>query len=88
MQTLKTIVIFLLPAYLTMVALSTPGKEDDESWMRYWVVISIFSLLEIPLDSLSVIPGYSTVKMMFIFWCLSPGHFSGSELIFGQVQVL
>ena len=88
MHTLKTVIIFLVPAYLTMVSLSTPDKEDDLSWMRYWVAISIFSLLEIPLDSLNVLPGYSTVKLVFILWCLVPGPCGGSELLFQQVWVL
>ena len=86
MDTLRTVVIFLVPAYLTMTSLSTPDKEDDLHWMRYWVVISIFSLLEIPLDSLNFLPGYSTLKLVFIIWCLMPGECSGSQIIFEKVR--
>ena len=85
LDTLKTVVIFLVPAYLTMTAISTTDKEDDLSWMRYWVVISIFSLLELPLDSLKFLPYYTMAKLAFILWLLMPGQTSGSKLIFDQV---
>ena len=88
LHTMQTVLMFLVPAYLTMVSLTTSDKEDDEAWMRYWVVISIFSMLELPLESLAVLPFYNTVKLVFIVWCLTPGYFSGSELIFRQVYTL
>ena len=87
MHPVKTVMMFLMPAILTMVSLTTQDKEDDQAWMKYWVVISIFSVLELPLESLSVLPFYNTVKLSFILWCLTPGHFSGSELIFGLVGI-
>ena len=86
LHTMNTVLVFLVPAYLTMVSLTTSDKEDDQAWMRYWVVISIFSMLELPLDSLSVFPFYNTVKLVVILWCLTPGHYSGSEVIFRQVH--
>ena len=87
-QVLKTLVLFLIPAYLTMAAVTTTSQEDDQSWLRYWVVISLFSLLELPLDKLNFLPGYTIIKLVFMLWCLLPGPLSGSNVIFQMVKKL
>ena len=85
LRTVQTLLIFVLPACLSMMALSTKHTEDDQEWLRYWVVIALFSLLEIPLDQLEFVPGYNIAKLLFILWCLAPGPLSGTEVIYGQV---
>ena len=87
-QVLKTLVVFLIPAYLTLAAVTTTTQEDDQAWLRYWVVISIFSLVELPLDKLNFIPCYNTIKLVFVLWCLLPGPASGSNIIFQLVRTL
>eukprot|EP00092_Neocalanus_flemingeri_P059914 GFUD01071762.1.p1 GENE.GFUD01071762.1~~GFUD01071762.1.p1 ORF type:complete len:167 (-),score=29.82 GFUD01071762.1:25-525(-) len=87
-QVLKTFMLFLIPAYLTMAAVSTPSQEDDQSWLRYWVVISLFSLMELPLDNLDFLPGYNITKLVFGMWCLLPGPLSGSNVIFQMIHPL
>lgn len=37
---------FLYPAYGSMLALESPGKEDDRKWLTYWVVFAVFSIIE------------------------------------------
>ena len=82
---LRRAVCFLAPAYCSMSALVTPDKEDDLSWLRYWVVIAIASVPELVLDKLSILPNYNVLKYVFIGWCLVPGSLSGSEILFHQV---
>ena len=86
-QILRKAVCFLVPAYCSMSALVTPDKEDNLSWLRYWVVIAIASVPELVLDKLSIFPKYNILKYVFIGWCLVPGSLSGSQILFQQVQL-
>ena len=86
-QVLRTVVVFMIPAYFTLAAVTTSTQEDDQAWLRYWVVISLFSLLELPLDKLNFMPCYNTIKLMFVLWCLMPGPVSGSNIIFQLVLI-
>ena len=82
----RLLVVVLLPTWLTLVALGTPDTEDDLSWLQFWVVISLFHLLEPPLDLLHFIPFYNFIKMAFVLWCLAPGNISGSHVVFKAVR--
>ena len=57
------------------------------SWLRYWVVLAALSLPEMVLDKINILPHYNLVKTSFIIWCLVPGPFSGTDLIFLQVRL-
>ena len=81
----RVLVVLLLPTWLTLVALGTPDTEDDLSWLQFWVVISLFHLLELPLDLLHFLPFYNFIKMGFVLWCLAPGNISGSRVVFKAV---
>ena len=81
---LRKMLCFLAPAYLSMTALTTSEKEDDLSWLRYWVVIALASVPEILLEKLSILPKFNLAKYVFIGWCLMPGQLSGSEILFQQ----
>ena len=83
----RLLVVVLLPTWLTLVALGTPDTEDDLSWLQFWVVISLFHLLEPPLDLLHFIPFYNFIKMAFVLWCLAPGNISGSHVVFKAVRI-
>ena len=68
--------------------MSTPDKEDDQAWLRYWVIISIFYLAEYLLDLLHFLPFYHVFKISFIIWCLLPDPLSGSKILFELVKVV
>ena len=70
------------------MAVSTPDKEDDQAWLRYWVIISIFYLAEYLLDLLHFLPFYHVLKISFIIWCLLPDPLSGSKILFELVKVV
>ena len=84
---LRKLVCFLAPAYWSMSALVSASREDDLSWLRYWVVIALASVPELVLDKLNFLPHYNILKYGFIGWCLVPGPLSGSEIIFQQVAI-
>ena len=85
-QVLKIFIVFLIPALLTIESVETSNLDDDKSWLRYWVVISILSILEMPVDKMQFLPGYTMAKMVLVGWCLLPGPFSGTNIIFKNVS--
>jgi len=58
------------------------------SWLRYWVVMAVLSLPKLFLDRIKIIPHYNLFKTLFILWCLVPGSFGGTDLIFYQIYPL
>ena len=85
-QVLKIFIVFLIPSLLTIESVETSNLDDDKSWLRYWVVISILSILEMPVDKMQFLPGYTMAKMVLVGWCLLPGPFSGTNIIFKIVS--
>merc|ERR1711971_1369012 len=66
----------------TMVIRSGAGL----AWMRYWVVLAVFSMLETVVDPLlDFLPGYLLGKCVFLVWCMAPSDKSGSNLVFTQI---
>ena len=77
---------FLYPAYKSLHAIMSDDREAGLAWMRYWVVLAVFSLLETLLDPLlDFLPGYLLSKCIFLVWCMAPSSKSGSNLVFTQV---
>ena len=77
---------FLYPAYKSLHAIMSEDREASLAWMRYWVVLAVFSLLETLLDPLlDFLPGYLLSKCIFLVWCMAPSSKSGSNLVFTQV---
>lgn len=73
---------FVYPAYASFKAIESPNKEDDTLWLAYWVVFSVFSVLEFFSDTiLWVVPFYYTTKMIFLLWCQLP-MFKGASFIY------
>ena len=83
----RIFLMFLLPAYLTMRAITTNSPEDDLSWLRFWVIMSMFYMIEKPLDSLNLQWFYPLVKLMLVSWFLLPTGLSGSEILFRLVTI-
>lgn len=52
-----------------------PGEvdEEDTQWLTYWVVYSVFTLVESGTSVLELwIPMYHLVKIVFLLWCMLP----------------
>jgi len=83
-QLLCNFIGFLYPAYKSIKALESSGKADDTQWLMYWVVFSLFSVLEFFSDTLvGWVPFYWLIKCAFLLWCMSP--LEGSSVIYHRV---
>lgn len=73
---LSNLIGFLYPAYASIKAVESSGKEDDTKWLTYWVVFSFITLVEFPAEIiLQWIPFYSLLKVsllgIYINICIS-----------------
>jgi|TARA_B110000090_G_C13090103_1_gene334481 receptor expression-enhancing protein 5/6 len=76
------LVAYLYPAYASVKAIETDDPEDDTMWLTYWLVFSLFKLVEGIADSLlHYIPFYAIAKCCFLIWCFHPS-FKGSKIIY------
>ena len=85
-QFLANFIGFLYPAYCSVKAIESHGKDDDTKWLTYWVVYASFSLLEFFTDILLFwIPLYAFLKCIFFIWCMAPIHANGSLIIYNRL---
>lgn len=80
-QLLTNFAGFIIPGYYSMQALFSASKVDDTQWLTYWVVFSLFTVLESLLNVVYWFPFYFTFKFVFLLW-LSLPVFNGAQLIF------
>ncbi|KAK1760802.1 TB2/DP1, HVA22 family-domain-containing protein [Echria macrotheca] len=80
-QLLTNVAGFLIPAYYSLGALFTASKEDDTQWLTYWVVFSLFTVIESLISVVYWFPFYYTFKFIFLLW-LSLPVFRGADIIF------
>jgi len=77
---------FLYPAYASIKAIETKEKDDDTKWLTYWVVYSVFSLLEFFADIFFFwIPFYWFFKCVFLVYCFAPVPNNGSVTIYYKI---
>jgi hypothetical protein len=50
---LLVVVGTLLPLYISVVAVCTPGEEDDTTWLNYWVASGVLSYCTEWIDEIS-----------------------------------
>ncbi|KAL4232386.1 Receptor expression-enhancing protein 2 [Mactra antiquata] len=63
----------LYPAYASYKAVKTKNVKEYVKWMMYWIVFALFCAAETFADVfLSWIPFYYEIKIIFVFWLLSP----------------
>ncbi|KAL3863067.1 hypothetical protein ACJMK2_004845 [Sinanodonta woodiana] len=63
----------LYPAYASYKAIRTRNIKEYVKWMMYWIVFALFCSVETFSDVLlSWLPFYYEVKIVFVFWLLSP----------------
>lgn len=67
---LSNLIGFLYPAYASIKAVESSGKDDDTKWLTYWVVFSFITLIEFPAEIiLQWIPFYSLIKVIYELLC-------------------
>ncbi|XP_023335427.1 receptor expression-enhancing protein 4 [Eurytemora carolleeae] len=63
----------LYPAYGSFKAVKERNVKEYVKWMTYWIVYSLYSLVEEFTDILIAwVPFYYTLKICLIFWLVSP----------------
>ena len=61
--------------------------EDDQRWLKYWILVSVFLTLQIPGDCvLGWAPGFGLAKIAFLLWCMAPIQENGSVVLFQKVS--
>ncbi|KAI8777233.1 receptor expression-enhancing protein 5-like isoform X1 [Biomphalaria glabrata] len=82
-QFLCNFIGFIYPAYASVKAIESRDKDDDTKWLTYWVVYSVFSLVEFFSDIfLFWIPFYWLLKCVFLVWCFMPVPWNGSITLY------
>ena len=82
---LKILLCLVVPAYHTMTA--NIGSNNSLATLRYWLVLSCIFLSELFLDQLNLSPGITLVKIAFMFWCVAPMQYNGSNFIYEKVTI-
>merc|ERR1712183_737828 len=89
----RTLVGVAYPAFASLKAVLSDSPESSVAWLRYWVVLGVFSVVELLIDPLVnplsfSFPTYLVLKVLFLVWCMLPVQWNGSDIIFNQVQDL
>ena len=85
---LRTGVGFIYPVYRSVQAIMSEDVEDDMTWLRYWVILALVSMVEVMVDPLvDFFPGYLIGKCAFLIWCMAPLENNGVSFIFTQVTL-
>ncbi|KAL2634503.1 hypothetical protein R1flu_005982 [Riccia fluitans] len=72
--------MLVYPVYQSILAIESPGKEDDAQWLTYWVIF--YSFVELGCETLlSWIPFWYTVKFVAVAWLVLP-PFRGAAYIY------
>ncbi|KAG3280832.1 receptor expression-enhancing protein 6 isoform X4 [Ictidomys tridecemlineatus] len=77
---------FVYPAYASVRAIESPGRDDDTVWLTYWVVYAVFGLMEFFSDLLLFwFPFYYAGKCAFLLFCMTPGPWNGALVLYHHV---
>lgn len=76
---------FVYPAYASIAAIESVGKEDDTQWLTYWVVFAFFCVIENFSDYILYwVPFYYAIKVTFLAWCMIP-KYQGAKIVYNSV---
>ena len=82
---ITNLVGFVYPAYSSIVAIESAGKEDDTQWLTYWVVFAFFCVIENFADYILYwVPFYYAIKITFLIWCMVP-KYQGAKIVYPTV---
>jgi hypothetical protein len=71
----------VFPLFQSYRAVSYSSHTDQESWIMYWIVITVFFMIEFVADIfLQSVPLYSLVKLLTVMWLALPPFFGASLL--------
>ncbi|KAF8329089.1 TB2/DP1, HVA22 family-domain-containing protein [Cantharellus anzutake] len=87
-HSISNLVGFVLPAFLSVKAIESPGHEDDVQWLTYWVVFGTFTVVESVALRLALyyLPFYFVFKTIFILWLQLPATKGARTLYFSILK--
>eukprot|EP00116_Pleurobrachia_bachei_P010159 sb/3470421/ len=59
-------------------------RKPASQWLAYWIIYSLFFLLEISPSLIAKIPCYYTIKLGILLWCMYPGVGNGADLVYSN----
>ncbi|KAJ1961406.1 ER membrane protein DP1/Yop1 [Dispira parvispora] len=79
---ITNLVGYVYPAWSSLYAIESPGKDDDTQWLVYWTVFSFFNVIEYFSNVLLYwIPFYYVFKLVVLLW-LSLPQTRGAEYLY------
>jgi len=85
-KTVSDLVGFLYPVFATIKSIEAKNSEDVYYWVTYWVVYSLFNVIEDFVDALLHwwLPLFYPLKMAFFIWLYLP-QTNGAKLAYKHV---
>ena len=84
MSLITNLIGFIYPAYKSFKSLNSENNLDDKQWLTYWIVFSLFNLIEGITDLLFFwIPFYYQVKLLFLIWLFHDST-KGANIIYNN----
>lgn len=84
-QLLSNIAGFVVPGYYSLIALNTPGTDDDFQLLTYWVVFAFLNVIEFWSKAILYwLPFYFLIKTIFLLYIGIPS-FGGATLVYTNV---
>ncbi|XP_078412474.1 receptor expression-enhancing protein 6-like [Cetorhinus maximus] len=83
---LINVIVFLYPAYFSIITIENDNEEDKLKWLMYWVIYAAFAIFECAARILLyVLPAYDKLKSLFLMWCMAPVDWNGSHIIYMNI---
>lgn len=84
-QLFSNLAAVVVPGYLSLQALETPGTNDDTQYLTYWVVYAVFTILEFWSSMILYwVPFWWLFKTIFFLWLGLP-QTNGAQIVYTNV---
>jgi receptor expression-enhancing protein 5/6 len=75
------------PIFWSVKIIQKKRMELDKLWLSYWTIFSIFYILDMFCNFISIIfPFYFLIRTLFLLWCFLPG-FEGGLILYNLAFV-
>ena len=68
----RNIVVFVYPAYMSLMSIKNEEKSSHIQWLSYWVLYGISCVLESMQFVSRHIPSFSLLRIIFLILCFLP----------------
>ncbi|XP_062888679.1 receptor expression-enhancing protein 6-like [Mobula hypostoma] len=80
------VIVFLYPAYFSVLAIESADKKEKLKWLSYWVIYGTFAIVECVASILFyAFPAFYKLKTLLLLWCMAPVDWNGSHIIYTKV---